>query len=194
MTTEVLKRLFTVKQYHRMIETGITTEGDRVELIRGELIEMASIGTKHAAGVNRLNRLFFNKFGDQVLVAIQNPVEVDERSEPQPDIAILRPRDDFYASAHPTPNDVFLLIEVSDTTIRYEQLRCACGQRTVKIPLYAEDNITEAWIVDVNAELVEVYRQPSATGYRSLLTFTRGQMIELLAFPGVLILIDEILG
>lgn len=186
MTTEVLKRLFTVDQYHRMIETGIIHEGDRVELIRGEIVEMASIGTKHAASVRRLTRLFFNKFGEQVLVSPQNPVEVDEYSEPEPDIAILRPQDDFYASAHPTPEDVFLLIEVSDSTIRYD--------RTVKIPLYAEDNIAEAWIVDVNAELVEVYRQPSATGYRSLQTFTRGQTIELLAFPEVSIEVDEILG
>lgn len=186
MTTEVLRRLFTIEQYHRMIETGIIQEGDRVELIRGEIVEMASIGTRHAAGVNRLNQLFFKKFGDQVLVAVQNPVEVNEYSEPQPDIAVLRPREDFYASAHPTPDDVFLLIEVSDSTIRYD--------RTVKIPLYAEDNIAEAWIVDVNAELIEVYRQPSATGYRSLQTFMRGQTIELLAFPSVSITVDELLG
>ncbi|MBE9013033.1 Uma2 family endonuclease [Pseudanabaenaceae cyanobacterium LEGE 13415] len=186
MTTEVLKRLFTVKQYHRMIEAGVFQEGDRVELIRGEIVEMTPIGTRHAAEVNRLNRLFNRKFGDLVLVTVQNPVEVDESSEPQPDIAVVRPRDDFYASAHPTPNDVFLLIEVSDSTIRYD--------RTIKIPLYAEDNIAEAWIVDVNAELVEVYRQPSASGYRSLQTYTRGQSIELLAFPGIAITVDEILG
>ncbi|GAP99351.1 Uma2 family endonuclease [Leptolyngbya sp. NIES-2104] len=186
MTAEVMKRLFTVKQYHRMIETGILQEGDRVELIRGEIVEMAAIGTRHAAGVRRLNRLFYDKFGQQVLISPQNPVEVDEYSEPEPDIAVLRPRADFYVSAHPTPNDVFLLVEVSDSTIRYD--------RSVKIPLYAEDNITEAWIVDVNAELVEVYRQPSASGYQSLQTYRRGQSIELLAFPNVSITIDEILG
>lgn len=186
MTANVLKRLFTVEQYHRMIEAGILQEGDRVELIRGEIVEMASIGAKHAGEINRLTRLFYKKFDDQVLVAPQNPVEVDEYSEPQPDIAVLRPRDDFYTSSHPTPNDVFLLIEVSDSTIRYD--------RTVKIPLYAEDNIAETWIVDVNAELVEVYRQPSASGYRSLSTYTRGQSIELLAFPGIAITVDEILG
>ncbi|MBW4439935.1 MAG: Uma2 family endonuclease [Plectolyngbya sp. WJT66-NPBG17] len=186
MTAEVLKRLFTVEQFHRMIEAGIIEEGDRVELIRGEIVEMASIGTRHAGGVNRLTRLFYDKFGKEVLVAPQNPVEVDEYSEPQPDIAVLRPREDFYASAHPTPEDVFLLIEVSDLTIRYD--------RTIKIPLYSEDNIAEAWIVDVNAERVEVYREPSATGYQSQRTFTRGQTIELLAFPEVSIAIDEILG
>ncbi|MGG6268127.1 Uma2 family endonuclease [Leptolyngbya sp. AN03gr2] len=186
MTTEVLKRLFTVAQYHRMMEAGVFQEGDRVELIRGEIVEMTPIGTRHAAGVRRLTHLFFRKFGDQIIISGQNPVEVDEYSEPQPDIALLRRRDDFYVSAHPTPNDVFLLIEVSDSTIRYD--------RTIKIPLYAEDNITEAWIVDVNAELVEVYRQPSASGYRSLQTYMRGQSIELLAFPGVAIAVDEILG
>lgn len=186
MTTEGMKRLFTVEQYHRMIEAGVFQENDRVELIRGEIVEMASIGTRHAAGVNRLNRLFNRRFGDLVLITVQNPVEVDEYSEPQPDIAVVRPRDDFYASAHPAPDDVFLLIEVSDSTIRYD--------RSVKIPLYAEDNIIEAWIVDVNAELVEVYRQPSARGYQSLQTYRRGQSIELLAFPNVSITIDEILG
>lgn len=186
MTTEVLKRLFTVEQFHRMIETGIITEGDRVELIRGEIVEIAAIGTKHAAGVRRIGEVLRSKLGSTVFIDSQNPVEVDEHSEPEPDIAVLRRRGDFYLSAHPTPEDVFLLIEVSDSTIRYD--------RTVKIPLYAEDNIAEAWIVDVNAELVEVYRQPSATGYRSLQTFTRGQTIELLAFPEVPIAIDELLG
>ncbi len=186
MTTEVLKRLFTVDQYHRMIETGIIHEGDRVELIRGEIVEMASIGTKHAAGVRRISEVLRSKLGNSVLVDTQNPVETDEHSEPQPDVAVLRPRADFYVSAHPTANDVFLLIEVSDSTIRYD--------RTVKIPLYAEDNIAEAWIVDVNAELVEVYREPSATGYRSLQTFTRGQSLQLLAFPELSIAINEILG
>lgn len=186
MTAEVLKRLFTVKQYHRMIETGIIQEGDRVELIRGEIVEKAAITTKHAAGVRRLNRLFYDKFGDRVLVTPQNPVEINQYSEPEPDIGLVKPRKDFYSSAHPTPSDVFLLVEVADSTIRYD--------RTVKIPLYAENNIVEAWIVDVNAELIEVYRQPSATGYRSLSTYMRGQSIELLAFPGVSISVDELLG
>jgi Uma2 family endonuclease len=186
MTAEVLKRLFTVEQYHRMIETGIIEEGDRVELIRGEIVEMASIGTRHAAGVRRVSEVLRSKLGAAVFIDTQNPVEVDEYSEPQPDIAVLRRREDFYASVHPTPEDVFLLIEVSDSTIRRDH--------TIKIPLYAEDNIAEAWIVDVNAELVEVYRQPSATGYRSLQTFMRGQTIELLAFPEVSIAVNEILG
>lgn len=186
MTAEVLKRLFTVEQYHRMIEAGVFQENDRVELIRGEVVEIAAIGTRRAARVRRVSELLRSKLGSSVFVDTQNPVEVDEYSEPQPDIAVLRPREDFYASAHPTSEDVFVLIEISDSTIRRD--------RTVKIPLYAEDNIIEAWIVDVNAELVEVYRQPSARGYQSLQTYGRGHSIELLAFPGVAIAVDEILG
>lgn len=186
MTAEVMKRLFTVEQYHRMIEAGILQEGDRVELIRGEIVEKAAITAKHAAGVRRLNRLFYDKFGDRVLITPQNPVEIDEHSEPEPDMELVQPRKDFYASAHPAPADIFLLIEVVDLTLLYD--------RTVKIPLYAEDNIIEAWIVDVNAELVEVYRQPSASGYQSLQTYRRRQSIELLAFPNVSIAVDEIMG
>jgi Uma2 family endonuclease len=186
MTAELLRRLFTVDHYHRMIEAGILAEGDRVELIRGEIIEMAAIGAKHAACVNRLNRLFSKLFGDDVLVGIQNPIELDQYSEPQPDIALLRPREDFYAARHPQPEDVFLLIEVSDSTIRYD--------RTIKVPLYAEDGIAEVWLIDVNGDAVEVYRQPMAKGYQSVQMIERGQSVSLLAFPEVAIAVDEILG
>lgn len=129
MSVQLLRRKFTVDQYHKMAESGILKEDDRVELIRGEIIEMSPIGTKHAACVNRLVNLLVLLLGKRVIVAPQNPVVLDNNSEPQPDVALLKPRDDFYATAHPQPQDIFLLIEVADSTILYD--------REEKITLYA---------------------------------------------------------
>lgn len=186
MTINVLRRLFTVKEFHRMIETGILKEGDPVELVRGEIIQMAAIGSKHASCVRRVSAVLRSRLGDAVFVDTQNPIELGEYSEPQPNVALLRPRADFYAEAHPKSEDVFLLVEVSDTTLRFD--------RSVKIPLYAEEGIAEVWIVNLSDESVEVYRSPSPTGYESVQTFSRGQSIEGLAFPKVSIAVDELLG
>ncbi len=114
---QLLRRKFTVEQYHKMLESGILTEDDRVELIRGEIIEMSPIGTKHAACVNRLINLLVQLLNKRVIVAAQNPVALNDNSQPQPDVALLKPRDDFYATAHPQPQDIFLIIEVADSTI-----------------------------------------------------------------------------
>lgn len=186
MTVQLLRRKFTVQQYHKMIESGILTEDDRVQLIRGEIIEMSPIGTKHAACVKCLNKLLSSKLGDRVLIAIQDPVELDEHSEPQPDVALLKPRDDFYATAHPQPQDIFLLIEVADSTILYD--------REEKIPLYAQANITVVWLVDINAQIVEVYQQPTATGYQYLQKFTGGETLSIPGFPDIKITVNEIFG
>lgn len=117
MSVQLLRRKFTVEQYHKMVESGILTEDDRVELIRGEIIEMSPIGTKHAACVNRLVNLLVQLLGKGVILAAQNPVALNNNSEPQPDVALLKPRDDFSATAHPQPQDIFLLIEVADSTV-----------------------------------------------------------------------------
>ena len=169
-----------------MAEAGILCEDDRLELLRGEIIQMSPIGSRHAATVNRINRLFFRKFGDRALPSIQNPVELDGYSEPQPDIALLRPRDDCYESGHPLPDDVLLLVEVADSTVRFD--------RTVKIPLYAEDGIAEVWLVDLPAQCIEVYRQPAAEGYQQVERFNDRQAIAIQAFPNIKISVDEILG
>ncbi|MBE9005954.1 Uma2 family endonuclease [Fortiea sp. LEGE XX443] len=186
MTVQLLRRKFTVEQYHKMIESGILTENERVQLIRGEIVEMSPIGTKHAACVNCLNKLLYSKLGDRVLIAIQNPVKLNDYSEPQPDVAILKPRDDFYATTHPQPQDIFLLIEVADSTITYD--------REEKIPLYAEANITEVWLVDINGQIVEVYQQPIATGYQQMQKFTSGETLSIPSFPEVKISVNEIFG
>lgn len=186
MSVQILRKKFTVGQYHQMIESGILTERDRVELLQGEIIEMSPIGMQHAACVDRLNELLVRELGSRAIVGVQNPIQLSTRSEPQPDFAILQRRPDFYASGHPQPRDVFALIEVSDTTIEFD--------RTVKVPIYAKDNIAEVWIVDLNAESVQIHRDPSDTGYRQLQTFRRGQMIAFQAFTDIQFTVDQLLG
>jgi Uma2 family endonuclease len=186
MTLQLLRRKFTVEQYHKMIESGILTEDDRVELIRGEIIEMSPIGTKNAACVKCLNQLLSRKLWDRVLIAIQDPIELNDNLEPQPDVALLKPREDFYETAHPQPQDIFLLIEVADSSVNYE--------REEKIPLYAEANIIEVWLVDINEQIVEVYREPTAAGYQLMQKFTFGQTLSIQAFPDINITVNEIFG
>jgi len=186
MFVQLLRRKFTVEQYHKMAESGIISEDDRVELIRGEIIEMSPIGTRHSACVRRLNALLSERLRGRALVDTQNPVELDDNSEPQPDVVLLRLREDFYETAHPQPEDIFLIVEVADTTVKYD--------RQVKIPLYAEDNIAEVWLVDINGQCVEVYREPTPEGYRNVRKFERGQTLSIQAFPDVNITVNEILG
>ncbi|NEP82468.1 MAG: Uma2 family endonuclease [Okeania sp. SIO3C4] len=166
MSLELLKRQFNVKEYNEMPQVVILKENERLELIRGEIFQMSPVGRHHSACVNRLNQLFSQRLGDRVLVSVQNPVELDDYSEPQPDIALLAPKADFYESGHPKPADIFLIVEVADTTIKLD--------REVKIPLYGEDNIIEVWLVDINDQCVEVYRKPIASGYEQVQKLQRG--------------------
>ena len=186
MSVQLLKRQFNVKEYNQMPQVGILEPDERVELIRGEIIKMSPIGRHHAACVNRLNQLFSQKLGNRVLVSVQNPVELDDYSEPQPDIALLEPQPDFYESRHPKPADIFLIVEVGDSTIKYD--------REIKIPLYAENDIIEVWLADINEQSLEVYRQPTANGYRQVQKLQRGQSLSIQHFPGINIQVDEILG
>lgn len=169
---------FTVQQYHLMHEAGVFAEGDRYELINGEIREMSPIGIKHAVCVAKTARLFQIKLGDQVFVWVQNPIILRNHSEPQPDLAILKWRDDFYASALPTPEDILLIIEVADSTITYD--------RDVKMPLYAANGIPEMWLFDLNQQIIEGYSQPSASGYKRSQRYEQGDTISLLAFPDVI--------
>ncbi len=185
MTVQLLRRKFTVEQFHKMAAVGILNEDDRVELIRGEIIEMAAIETKHAACVRRLDNVLHRKLGDEVIISVQNPVGLDDSSQPQPDMVLLKPREDFYASAHPQPKDILLVIEVADSTIKYD--------REVKIPLYAQEGVVEVWLVDINLECVEVYREPANGIYKNMQKFSRGELF-IHAFDDLNISLDEILG
>ncbi|WP_341531180.1 Uma2 family endonuclease [Nostoc sp. UHCC 0302] len=193
MTVQLLRRKFTVEQYHKMVDSGILREDDRVELIRGEIIDMSPIGTKHAACVNRLVNLLVQLLGIRVILAAQNPVALNDNSEPQPDVALLKPRDDFYATAHPQPQDIFLLIEVADATVMYDREE-KIPLYEEKIPLYAEANIIEVWLVDINEEIVEVYQQPTPARYQLMQKFASGQTLSIQAFPDVNITVNEIFG
>jgi Uma2 family endonuclease len=183
---KLLTRRFTVTQYHQMNEAGILTEDDRVELMNGEIIEMSPIGRRHAACVDRLNYLLGNLLTTKVIIRVQNPLILDNLSEPQPDISLLKPRADFYESGHPQPSDVLLLIEVADSSFEYD--------RDIKIPLYAASGILEVWLVDIIEQKIIVYRQPTENGYIEITTFKRAEILDILAFPEVKITVDSILG
>lgn len=184
MVLQIVRHQFTVKQFHQMAESGILSENERVELIRGEMIDMSPIGRRHAGCVNRLVNLLIQLLGKRIILAPQNPVELNETSEPQPDIALLKPRPDFYRNSHPQPEDIFLLIEMADTTVKYD--------REVKIPLYAEANIPEVWLVDVNQEIIEVYRNSLEGIYQDVQKLTKNQSLSILAFSDVSIHLSEL--
>src|SRR5215210_1805691 len=175
---------FTVHDYHRMGEAGILHEDDRVELIEGELVEMTAIGTRHFSCVNRLNRLLVMNVGDEAIVSVQNPVRLNEYTEHQPDLTVIRPRG--YRESLPMPEDVLLLIEVSDTTLAYD--------RGVKLPLYARAGIREVWIVDLPGETIGRHTDPSGEGYRRADRLRRGQTLESISLPSLTPSVDEVLG
>lgn len=186
MIAEVAQHRFTVREYHQMGEAGIFTEDDRVELLEGKIYAMSPIGSQHAACVSRLIRVFTKKLDEQAIVSVQNPVELNDRSEPEPDLAILLARDDFYAEQHPKPADVLLLIEVSEATLRFD--------REVKLPLYAQNGIAEVWIIDLKRAGVEVYRDPQDGVYGQKLTLKRGQKITPEKLPFLELTVQELLG
>lgn len=182
----VKTRRFSVEDYHRMIDAGILGKRDRVELLDGEIIEMAPIGGEHAACVDRCTHLFVQRVGDVAQVRIQGPIELDPYSEPEPDISVLRRRADFYSGGHPGPDETLLLIEVAQSSLAYDRLK--------KAPAYARRGVRELWIVDVAARVVEVYREPRPEGYASLQVVTATGTLRPLAFEGLEIAVADILG
>ncbi len=167
----------TVDKYYRMAATGILPAGARVELIEGEIIDMAPIGSRHAGPVNRLNQILQRAAGDHAIVSIQLPVRLDETSEPQPDIALLHPRDDFYTQSHPGAKDVLLLIEVADTTLSYD--------RTTKATLYARYGIAEYWIVDVPGRQLLRHLNPKNAAYANVAPLTDLAAVTPSLLPGI---------
>jgi Uma2 family endonuclease len=182
----VARRPLTVADYHRMGEVGILTERDRVELIEGELIAMSPIGSEHAGAVNALTRRLVQVVGERGIVAVQNPVRLDDLSEPQPDFAVLKPRPDDYRKATPCPEEVLLIIEVADSSLSYD--------RGVKRSLYARHGIPEFWIVNLTAGEVEVCRAPSGDSYASVSHVGRAGTLEPELLPGVVIPVAVLLG
>jgi Uma2 family endonuclease len=183
----VVRRKFTVDEYHRLPQTGILREDDRVELIEGEIVEMSPIGARHAGTVKRLlDRLIPLQVARKAVLGVQDPIRLGKHSEPQPDIVLLCPRADFYTSAHPGPQDVLLVVEVAETSADYD--------RQLKLPVYARAGIPEVWLVDLAQEHVELYRAPSPDGYREVRVLPRGERVAPAAFPDLELPTEDLLG
>jgi Uma2 family endonuclease len=181
-----LTHWFSVEEYGLLADAGILHEDDHLELIEGRIIDMSPIGSSHASCVKRILNTFVSLFQGRAIVGVQDPVCLDAYSEPQPDIMLLQPRDDFYAERHPGPEDVFLLLEVSDTSLDYD--------RQVKIPLYAKHAIQEVWLLNLRDQAVEVYRSPDPDGYEQVLTLRGQQCLSPQAFSEVTFSVAQILG
>jgi Uma2 family endonuclease len=174
----------TVADYYRMGETGILAPDARVELIEGEIIDMSPIGSPYAGTVDYMADVLRSACGRQAIVRTQNPVFLDLHSEPQPDIALLRPRLDFYRSSHPTPADVFLIVEVSDSSLAYDT--------QIKLPLYARHGIPEVWLVDLPNRRFIVHRTPTPAGFQDVQTLTDLSAVTPLLLPGVRINVSDV--
>jgi Uma2 family endonuclease len=185
-TAEDGRLLFSVDDYYRMSEIGILDEDSRVELLGGDVFVMAPIGSRHAAAVNRLAALLIRQLGDRAVIGPQNPVHLSDDSEPQPDLSVLKPRPDYYASGHPGPSDVLLLIEVAETSLAHD--------RDLKLDLYARSGIVEVWIVDLTGEAVTAYRDPDGEKYAWVREHRRGEALSPSSFPDVTLAVDVILG
>jgi Uma2 family endonuclease len=185
MSSTLTRHRFTVAQYEEMVDAGILTENDHVELVRGEVVEKMPIGPAHSACVKRLNRLFQQRIGTAAIVAVQDPIRTSD-SEPEPDLALLRPRDDFYSEATPGIDDVLLVVEVSDSTLE--------NDRTLKCEIYAEAGIPEYWIVNLVENCLEVHRDPLPSGsYATVQRLDRLSSLAPLNFAECSLSVSELL-
>lgn len=185
MPQTLVRHRLSVEQYEQMIDTGILSEEDRLELIRGEIIDKMPIGDSHSASVKKLNRRFGRTFGDAVMVGVQDPIRLLD-SEPEPGISLLVPREDFYESGKPRAVDILLLVEVADTSLEID--------REVKGPLYAEAGVREYWIVNLIERCLEVHRDPTPDGqYRDIAVLRPGDQVEIAALPGFKFAVADLL-
>ena len=185
LTYSLEQRLITLAEYHKMGQAGILAEDERVELLYGKIVPMSPVGSKHSTCVKRLNRLFSRSVGDQAIVSVQDPIQIPDQSEPEPDVALLSPPLATYESRHPLPEEVMLVIEVSDSSLLKYQ--------TVKLPLYASAGIPEVWLVDLVKQQVEVYTQPQDDIYALRRLVRKGEVIALVALD-LEVTVDEVLG
>jgi Uma2 family endonuclease len=186
MRIEAEKKLFTVDDYYRMAETGIIGPEERVELIQGEIVKMSPIGDRHAACVIRANRLFTGLLQGKATIGSHTPAQLTDYSEPEPDLVILKLRADDYFAKKVHAEDVLLLVEVSDSTLRYD--------RDTKVPLYAAAGIPEVWVEDLTGNELLVFREPAGTAYRTCVVLRPGDSISPLAFPEVRLQVAELIG
>ncbi len=178
-------RPFTVAEYYAMAEAGILREEERVELIDGVIVEMAPMGNRHRATVTRLNRLFNRNVGERAIVQIQSSITLDEQTMPEPDLAILRERADFYEADSPGPEDVLLVIEVADSSVGYD--------RNEKLPRYARAGIPEVWLTVLPENFVEAHTEPTENGYRVTRRLRAGDVLAPGCFPDIQIPVEAVL-
>lgn len=181
-----MRRRFTVAEYYVLADAGILSENDRVELLDGDLIVMPPINDWHASRVDRFGNALPIQLQGRAIVRVQNPIRLDNASEPQPDVMLLRWRDDFYDSGHPGPADVLLVIEVSDSTLSYD--------RNEKLPRYARAGIPEVWIANRPNRRIEAYSNPANGEYATVRHYGPGESISPQAFPDIVLEVDRITG
>jgi Uma2 family endonuclease len=186
MALHLEKRLFTVDEYHKMAEAGILNEDDRVELIEGEIVKMSPIGVSHMACVNRLTVILVELLRRRAIVSVQNPINLYDHTELQPDVALLKFREDFYADKPPAATDTLLIIEVSDSTISDDQ--------RYKVPKYARAGIPEAWLVNICKQVIEAYSSLHNGAYQQRRRAQRGATLVTPGFPDVTLTVNDILG
>lgn len=180
------KRKLTADEYQRMGEAGIIGEDERVELLDGELYAMPPIGDDHVGSTISLTYFLSLRVGERALVSVQNPIRLSDYSEPEPDVALLRPRDDFYRKGRIQPQDILLLIEVARSSLDFD--------RASKLPRYAAAGIIEVWIANLVARRIEVYREPHGDYYAYTQILGPGESVSPMALPDVVLEVDEILG
>lgn len=186
MGVQLTKRLFTVGDYHRMVDAGILSERDRVELIEGEILAMTPIGPSHGAAVDRATRAMVTATGDNAIVRVQGSVQLNAYTQPQPDIALLRPKTDFYATQLPGPADILLIGEMAQSSLEYD--------RTVKARLYAQNGVFEYWIADLDHDCVFVHSDLRDGIYRTVRQLQRGEVIAPSLLPDCQIAVDAVLA
>jgi Uma2 family endonuclease len=185
MSVQLERHRFTVADYHHLLETGCLTEDSRVELLDGEIIKLAPIGPRHAACVDKLDEFLKNKLKKLAIVRVQNPILLNDYSEPEPDLSLLKRRPDYYVHGHPTPDDILVAIEVADTT--------ADSDRAYKIPAYARAGLPEVWLIDLYNDRVEIYTRPASGLYQEVRIILRGQRLVSTSLPNLKLKADDIL-
>ena len=186
MPVAVSRKRFSADDYQRMGQAGILRREDRVELIDGEIIAMTPIGPRHCASVDRANRAFVTKAGDSAIVRVQGSVRLSFYTEPEPDLVLLRPRPDFYSSAHPGPADILLIVEIAQTSIDYD--------REVKSGVYARSGVPEYWLADLNENLLTCYSSPEGGTYQRVERYTRGQSLAPQLLPACVVSTEDLLS
>jgi Uma2 family endonuclease len=184
MVTTTARRLLTADEFQQMAALGILDEGERIELLGGEMYHMAALGVRHADTVRALNRILNRRVGSTALVDVQDPIRLDDETMPQPDIAIVRDR--RYRDGHPTPQDVLMVFEVADSSRAYDQ--------GLKFPRYAAAGIAEAWLVDLTSNVIERHSDPYDGTYRQIIIAHAGDTLGSTVLPELTIPVDAILG